>query len=249
MATCNKLITWMTRDNKEITPTLAYRCEVVLPEGATTHEGPCANPSDAVSRDKRLYWERIHAREEEVQRHASSRLAQTRSVPMSSASIYEPTTVQEANNPSLKVGRKHPSEPVDCPFCNEQPMQKDLLRHINTDHNGPPLPVDFDPPEETPSRTMTSDLGKKGFFPSIPMPPLVTPPVVNVVNMPQFSVGEPETDEDPYIEVSEPNKVLQGPSEETFLDVSTISLWFARNFTSIPNQVVEAWGRVSDLLI
>ncbi len=176
MPHCNKPITRTTRSGETITPTLSYRCEVNIPEGEVAHEGPCANPSDSVSRDARIHWQRTSARKSELDRHASSGLGQTQSIPLTSAFIVEGETNEERNNPALKVARTHPSAPVDCPFCNQQPMQKDLLRHIQTDHINVSEEVPSEPPSPEKSR-YTAPLS--GFVPSqaVPFPIFPAPEV------------------------------------------------------------------------
>ena len=226
MTLCNKQITRKSRDGSEnITPVLAYRCELRLNEEGT-HEGPCSNPSDPVSRDQRIYWERSHDREEQLKRHAASGLGQTQSIPMTSASIVESDDIQERYNPALKVGRKHPSEPVNCPYCPEQPMHKDLIRHIQANHAVGPVEEEEDwgtapaPPSPEPSH-LTGDVARD-LIRAIPMPP-VPPRPVEAVRLVADVAG----------------------NDDDFLDATIISAWFVRNVDMVPLQVREAWGRIS----
>lgn len=238
MTLCNKPITRKSRDGKEdITPTLAYRCELRLGEDDAPHEGPCSNPSDPVSRDQRIHWERTHAREQAVKRHAASGLGQTQSIPLSSASITESDDIKERYNPALKVGRKHPAEPVDCPFCDQQPMAKELLRHIQANHTTPALDAyeeawgeDADLPEwDTPVVPVDPTPGHKtgdvsrDLIAAIPMPPQPTRPEKSVLR--------------------------DTVAEQAFLDATVISAWFVRNVEEVPLTVREAWGRISSLFI
>lgn len=132
MSKCTATITRPSRDGKtQITPTMAYRCELNLEEG---HPGPCANPSDLTSVDQRKHWERQSARQEEVQRHAASGL-HTQSVPLTSASLMEPDG--DWVDPALRVGRIHPGEPVQCPFCPDQPLEKEFVAHVRMHAPGP----------------------------------------------------------------------------------------------------------------
>lgn len=236
MTLCNKPITRTTREGDEITPTLAYRCELRLGEDDAPHAGPCSNPSDPVSRDRRIHWERTSAREQALKRHAASGLGQTQSIPLTSAYITESDDIQERNNPALKVGRKHPSEPVECPFCPEQPMQKELLRHIQVNHTNGPIEHEKDadlPGWDTPATPVEPDYqpqhltgnAARDFIQSIPMPP--------PLNQPQK--GQP---------------VLRDEvREQAFLDATLISAWLVRNVDQVPLTIREAWGRISSLFL
>lgn len=168
MPVCGKRITRKSRDGtKEITPTLSYNCEL-----EQDHEGPCASPSDLTSAQARQDWELKDRRATELKRHQESGLGMTQSLPMPSASIVESDDTTE---PQLKVGRRHPSEPVPCPFCPETPLAKNFANHVMT-HQG----------EHTEEREQ-ADFARSEVRRTLPSPPPSRPPMA-----PRASAGRAE---------------------------------------------------------
>lgn len=193
---CGQRITRKSRDGtREITPTLSYTCEL-----DTGHDGPCASPSDLTSAQARQAWEAQDRQDKAVQRHQSSGLGMTQSVPMSSASIIESDLTTD---PQRKVGRPHPSQEVDCPFCAEKPMAKDFINHVKS-HQHEPLPG------EEQARDTRRQVREK-----LPMPPPSRPPMA-----PGPRRGDPEpfqgitTVEDSRVVEEEPVQYLQDPADE-----------------------------------
>lgn len=217
MTACNKTISFKSRSGESITPTLAYRCEIQLGEDGSPHDGPCANPSDIRSRDRRIHWEAENARKQQVVRHAQSGLGLTQSIPLPSASVLD-VTAGDIADPSLRVGRRHPSEPVKCPFCSEEPLSKHLSSHIQTDHAylSPEEAVPFPVPEPLPPKAETFQDAGQHFRHAVPMPP------------------------------SSIMKTESSPEDQgDWLDWAIIDVWVKRNVNSIPAAVREALAHVS----
>lgn len=112
--TCGERITrGKGSDGEDIVPLVSHTCD--LPDG---HEGPHSSVSDMTSVEQRRSWERKRKDAEAEERHQKSGLARTQSRPMTSSSM-----VQFEQQP-------HPSAGTTCPFCDEQPLVKNFISHI-----------------------------------------------------------------------------------------------------------------------
>jgi hypothetical protein len=101
-------------DGEEMYPLVSHTCD--LPKG---HEGPHSSVSDMHSVEQRRAWMSREKDRQADQRHQASGLGRTQSRPLTSASITQPDTQ-----------KPHPSQATDCPFCNEKPLVKNFVNHI-----------------------------------------------------------------------------------------------------------------------
>lgn len=233
MPVCGKPVTRPTRSGGEMTPTLAYPCDIPIPDGESGHLGPCASTSDLGSVERRKHWEGQHAQDERIQRHRASGLSQTQSIPMSSASIMETGETE----PQRKVGRPHPSQEVDCPFCEEKPLAKDLYRHVAAHKM-----------HETPDGAAQAEV-RSNLIASIPQPP-------ESLMHPQRQVEE-EHHQVYFVDPGPAESVQVDPSEYAASYDSELPIWLAEaivahHISELPegNFLVlrRAWAVVADHL-
>lgn len=97
----------------------AFSCSIPVPDGYDSHEGPHAAREQQATMIARANWEKENEEKQRKLAHQASGLNQFQDVPKKFSDIADPGT-------SLP----HPSAPTKCPLCPEEPMHKDLAKHL-----------------------------------------------------------------------------------------------------------------------